>query len=153
MPVNSPQMIIKLQFFGATLCNCNWLYAYLRSWFEKYDCCLFCVSVSCCDVKSLNILMVGIWYWFLWINLLRTLESNASFIDWSLFTVITIVDMNFSSEQPVNSSMCPFCCRQSNSIETLGCSLIRTRRPFLMLCYELLMKPQFNYMCPAKANS
>ena len=71
--------------------------------------------------------MVGIWYLFFWIDLLRTLESNATTIDWSFITVNTIGDMKFSSEQLENFSMCPFCSRRSNSTEIyLGGS----RRPF-----------------------
>ena len=79
--------------------------------------------------------MFGIWYLFLCISLFSTLESNASFIDWSFLTVITSGNMKCSSEQLDSFSIWPSFCKRSNSAVTLGCRFIGTRRPFW--CYAV----------------
>ena len=84
----------------------------------------------CFDVDSINFSLLTILYLFLCIDLLKTLDSNANFIDLSFFTVITIGDMKNSSEQLDSFSKCPSFCRRSNSTLNLGWKLIGTRRPF-----------------------
>ena len=96
----------------------------------KYACWPFCVLVICCDIVSINMSILGIWYLFLCMALFSTLESNAGFIDWSFFTVITIGEMKSSSEQLDIFSIWPSVCNLSNSADTLGWRFIGTRRPF-----------------------
>ena len=64
---------------------------------------------------------------FLWIALFRTLESRASFTDWSFLTVITMGEIKFLSEHSCNFSICP--CSESffNSSDTLSNKFIGTR--------------------------
>ena len=78
--------------------------------------------------------MLGIWYLFSWIDLFKSFESSANFIDGTFFfTAIAIGDMKCSSEQLDSFSMCPAFCKRSNSTVTLGCRLIETRQAFRCL--------------------
>ena len=66
---------------------------------RKYACWSFCVFERCCDIESINIFLLGFWYLFLWIVLLKTLDSYANFIDCSFFYVVTLKEMKFFWEQ------------------------------------------------------
>ena len=96
----------------------------------KYPWWPFCVLVRCRDIVSISMSILDIWYLFLCIALFSTLESNASFIDWSFFTVIMIGEMKCSSEQLYSFSIRRSVCNLSNSADTLGWRFMGTRRPF-----------------------
>ena len=51
-----------------------------------------------CEIGCFKLCIFGIWYLFLWIDLFKTFESRANFIDPSFLTVITMEEMKFLSK-------------------------------------------------------
>ena len=68
---------------------------------------------------------------FLWIESFKIFEFKASLTVLSLFTVITIGEMKFLSEQLFNFMMCFSSSNFLSSALTSGCKLIGARRTFL----------------------
>ena len=82
--------------------------------------------------------MFGIWYLFLWIDLFKILESRANLTVLSLFSVITVGDMKFLSEQLFNFMMCFSSISFLSSSLTKGWRLIGTLRLFWFVGVKFL---------------
>ena len=89
-------------------------------------------------MESISVSIFGIWYLFLCIDLLRTLESNANFIVWSRLTVITRGEINYWSEQLFSFFMCPSSRSFLISQFTRSCRLMGTLLPFWCFGWKFL---------------
>ena len=146
VPIPSQLIILKLQsrpFSGSRL---SWLHAYFNSNVEKH-------AVSCassvfnfCWIVSIKLSIFGKWYLFLWIDLFNIFKSKASLTVLSLFTVITMGEIKFLSEQLFNFMMCSSASIFLSSALTSGCKLIITLRLFLICRSKISMKHRFNWV-------
>ena len=121
--------MLKLHCFAVASSSGTWLYAYRKSIVEKST------SPSCDDseidwaILFIRQSMFCIWYLFLWMALFIILESMASFIAFSLLTVITIGDMKFLSLHLSSFITLPFSCNFLSSCSIWFCKCIATLRP------------------------
>ena len=94
-----PPRVLKLQCFLISGCKGIWRYAYLRSILknEKLPV-LFLLSEMYLATESMRLSMDCIWHLFFSMASFKSLESNASLMDWSYFTAMTTWLMKTLSE-------------------------------------------------------